>query len=103
MEYIKKFTTELPTMAMTTAYGNDLYRKENVQMETQIEISPVHKSGGCFETFDTETGGEDFYAEGVLEIEKVNGKLSLTGYDGVFELPEYIVEEVRKAGIEIDL
>ena len=88
---------------MTTAYGNDLYRKENVQMESQITITSDHGSGGSFETFDLETGGEDFYAAGVLQIEMLKGKLSLTGYDGVFELPDYIVEEVRKAGIEIEL
>jgi len=103
MQYTKKFTTVLPTVAMSTAYGNDLRRKENVEMETQIDISPEYKYGGCFESYDLETGGEDFHAEGGLEIENINGYLTLTGYDGVFELPDYIVEAVREAGIKIEL
>lgn len=103
MEYSKKFTTVLPSVGMSTAYGIDYYRKENVEMESQIDISPKYKYGGCFESYDVETGGDDFYAEGNLEIEKANGKLTLTGYDGVFELPDYIVEAVREAGIQIEL
>lgn len=103
MEYSKKFTTVLPTVAMSTAYGTDLYRKKNVEMETQIDISPNYEYGGCFESYDLETGGEDFYAAGGLEIENLKGKLTLTGYDGVFDLPHYIVEAVREAGIEIEL
>ena len=48
---------------------------------------------------DEESGGEDFYAEGVLEFD---GK-RLTGYDGVFELPDEIVNKIVELGYIDDL
>ena len=74
----------------------------NMEMHTTIGIDPEH--GGWYETYDENTGGERFYAEGELEVDfEPNGGVSLTGYDGCFELPAHIIEALEKKGVNIDL
>ena len=73
-----------------------------LDMLTTIGIDPEH--GGWYETYDENTGGERFYAEGELEVDfEPNGGVSLTGYDGCFELPAHIIEALEKKGVNIDL
>ena len=107
MKFTQKFKTTLPHVAMTTAYDVDKDRATNVVMDSSIGIDPNHQYGGWYETYDLETGGERFYAEGILEIywdtEDNRGDVRLTGYDGCFELPEYIIEALEKKGVIIDL
>ena len=84
----------------TTAY--------DVEMDTTIGIDPRHHSGGWYESYDVETGGDRFYAGGVLETLDTsdgdgNEAVALVGYDGCFELPEYIIEALEKKGVIIDL
>ena len=98
------FKTTLPNVAMTTAYDVDTARATNVEMDTTVEIDPDHMYGGWYETYDVETGGDYFYAEGILEVYwDDNGDVRLTGYDGCFELPEYITDALEKKGVIIDL
>ena len=98
------FKTTLPNVAMTTAYDVDTARATNVEMDTTIEIDPDHRYGGWYETYDLETSGDLFYSEGVLEVYwDDNGDVRLTGYDGCFELPEYITDALEKKGGMIDL
>ena len=107
MKFEHSFKTTLPRVAMTTAYDVDKDRATNVVMDSSIGIDPNHQYGGWYETYDLETGGERFYAEGILEIywdtEDNRGDVRLTGYDGCFELPEYIIEALEKKGVIIDL
>jgi hypothetical protein len=104
MKFKLDFKTTLPHVAMTTAYDVDTDRAENVEMDTTIEIDPNHRYGGWYETYDLETSGDRFYAEGVLEVYwDDNGEVRLTGYDGCFELPEYITEALEEKGVIIDL
>ena len=107
MKFTQKFKTTLPHVAMTTAYDVDQDRATNVVMDSSVSIDPDHQYGGWYETYDLETGGERFYAEGILEIywdtEDNRGDVRLTGYDGCFELPEYIIEALEKKGVIIDL
>ena len=104
MKFKLDFKTKLPHVAMTTAYDVDTDRAENVEMDTTIEIDPNHRYGGWYETYDLETSGDRFYAEGILEVYwDDNGDVRLTGYDGCFELPEYITEALEKQGVIIDL
>ena len=71
-------------------------------METIVGIDPEH--GGWFETYDIDTGGERFYAEGSLELEfDSDDSATLIGYDGCFELPEHIIEALEEKGVTIDL
>ena len=104
MKFKLDFKTTLPHVAMTTAYDVDKDRATNVEMDTSVSIDPYHQYGGWYETYDLETGGDRFYAEGVLEVYwDDNGEVRLTGYDGCFELPEYITEALEKKGVIIDL
>ena len=98
------FKTTLPYVSMRTAYDVDLVEAENVVMDTAVEVDPNHRYGGWYETYDLESGGDRFYAGGVLEVYwDDNGEVRLTGYDGCFELPEYIIEALEEKGVIIDL
>jgi len=108
MKFKLDFKTTLPHVAMTTAYDVDHDRATNVEMDTTIGIDPRHHSGGWYETYDVETGGDRFYAGGILETEdssdgEGNEQVVLTGYDGCFELPDYIIKALEEKGVIIDL
>ena len=104
MKFTDSFKTTLPYVSMQTAYDVKLCEATNVEMDTSIGIDPNHQYGGWYETYDLETGGDYFYAEGILEVYwDDNGDVRLTGYDGCFELPEYIIEALEKKGVIIDL
>ena len=108
MKFTQKFKTTLPHVAMTTAYDVDKDRATNVVMDSSIGIDPDHQYGGWYETYDLETGGERFYASGVLEtLDTSDGEgnkaVALVGYDGCFELPEFIIEALEEKGVIIDL
>ena len=104
MKFTHSFKTTLPFVSMRTAYDVDLDAAKNVEMDTTVEIDPNHTYGGWYETYDLETSGDRFYAEGILEVYwDDNGDVRLTGYDGCFELPEYITEALEEKGVIIDL
>ena len=82
---------------------------ENVTMETSAGLRHrlkrtldytvcVEHGRGWFEMYDEETGGEDLYAEGCLIF---NDK-ELVDYDGVFELPDEILDKLEEHGYEVD-
>ena len=62
------FKTTLPHVATTSTLYGDHDRAENVEMDTTVVVDPNHGYGGWYETYDLESGGERFYAEGVLEV-----------------------------------
>ena len=104
MKFTHSFKHTLPFVSMRTAYDVDLDAAKNVEMDTEVSIDPDHQYGGWYETYDLESGGERFYAEGVLEVYwDDNGDVRLTGYDGCFELPEYITDALESKGVIIDL
>ena len=88
---------------MRTAYGNDIDKAENVEMDTEVCVDQEHQYGGWYETYDLETGGDRFYAEGVLEVNFDGDKATLVGYDGCHELPDYIINALKEKGVIIDL
>ena len=70
----------------------------------EIWMDPDTNWGGGYEIWDEATGGNRIYVEGVLETEDgEDGSVYLIGYDGCFELPEYIIEALEKKGVIIDL
>ena len=103
MKFTHSFKHTLPFVSMRTAYDVDLDAAKNVEMDTSVSIDPDHQYGGWYETYDLESGGERFYAEGVLEVYFDEDGPRLTGYDGCFELPEYITDALEKKGVIIDL
>ena len=103
MKFSHSFKHTLPFVSMRTAYDVDLDAEKNVEMDTSVSIDPNHQYGGWYETYDLETGGDRFYAEGVLEVYFDEDGPRLTGYDGCFELPEYITDALEAKGVIIDL
>ena len=68
-----------------------LRQEKNVEVECTYEITD-DKTTGWFEFYDTETGGEEWYAEGQLWFE--DGVL--VEYDGVFSLPDFLLDDLEK-------
>lgn len=69
--------------------------EESVKMEFTIGI--IDDERGYFEMADLKTGGNDWYAEGGLWFD---GK-KVTDYDGVFALPDQIVNELERMGYDV--
>jgi len=98
-----KWKETLPVVRMQTAYDTVLREDKDVVMSVEICIDPNHTYGGWYETYDEETGG-DYHAEGVLEVTwDAQGQASLDGYDGCFELPDYIVNKLVENGVKDNL
>lgn len=66
-----------------------------IDAEIQIWRDSKGKVSGCFEFYDVETGGEDTHAEGGLWFEEYQGGLILSDYDGVYELPMFILQKLN--------
>ena len=74
----------------------------------KIWLDPDIGYGGGYEIWDDATGGNRIYVEGILETEDSsdgdgNERVVLTGYDGCYELPEYIINALEEKGVIIDL
>jgi len=74
----------------------------------KIWLDPDIGYGGGYEIWDDATGGNRIYVEGILETEDSsdgdgNEAVVLTGYDGCYELPEYIIKALEEKGVIIDL
>jgi len=74
----------------------------------KIWLDPDIGYGGGYEIWDDATGGNRIYVEGILETEDSsdgdgNERVVLTGYDGCYELPDYIIEALEEKGVIIDL
>lgn len=70
--------------------------KEQEDIELQVVVAITDKDGGWFELYDTESGGDEWYAEGGLRF--MDGKL--VDYDGVFALPVCIINKLQEMGID---
>ena len=46
--------------------------------------------------YDEESGGDEWYAEGGLEIDG----MTITGYDGVFSLPTVVIDKLKEWGYD---
>jgi len=71
-------------------------KEDSVLLE--ITVGVIEGDRGWFEVSDVKTGGNDWYAEGSLDIEG----MSVTGYDGVFELIEPIIDKLKEWGYNVD-
>jgi hypothetical protein len=94
---MKKFKSEFKVVqhvAMETSMGLVTERVKRT-MDYTVCVDGTH---GWFEMYDEETGGRDFYAEGQLIFE---GN-TLVDYDGIFELPEDILDKLDEAGYDVN-
>tara|TARA_R110000803_G_scaffold172017_3_gene234922 strand:- start:35 stop:265 length:231 start_codon:yes stop_codon:yes gene_type:complete len=67
--------------------------EDSVELDVTVGLNDNGESG-WFEFYDEVSGGEDWYAEGGLEFD---GK-ELVGYDGVFELSDFIINKLIELG-----
>lgn len=66
-------------------------------VKVKFTIGIIDDERGYFELSDVETGGEKWYADGGLWFD---GK-KLIDYDGVFELPEQIIDELENMSYDV--
>lgn len=90
---VHTFTT-IQSMVAENSFGI-VAEQENVTLHVSVGINS--DTYGWFEIYDEETGGGDWYAEGSLNFE--NGEL--TGYDGVFSLPSFILDKLEELGYNV--
>lgn len=88
--------TENAHLSLANSFGV-IDRQKNVTLEFNIGL---HDGGetGWFEFYDTRTGGELWYAEGMLWFERDK----LVDYDGVFELPIEIIDKLDEIGYDVE-
>lgn len=67
-------------------------------VEIEINVRQHKADYASFELFDTETGGDEWYAEGGLWFV---GK-ELVDYDGIFALPTEIIDILEKKGYDCE-
>jgi|688.fasta_scaffold842831_2 hypothetical protein len=80
------------TFNVTTSRGTEL----------EVTVGIKNEGYGWFELYDVETGGERVYAEGGLWFSKEGDTTYLRDYDGVFELPDYIMDKLVEMGYSMD-
>jgi hypothetical protein len=71
--------------------------REQDNVELHITVGIKGKDYGWFEFYDKKTGGADWYAEGGLWFE---GK-ELVDYDGVFALPDAVLDILESKGFDV--
>jgi len=84
-------------LSSSNSYGI-VREKEEVDIEVCIGVQETTCSG-YFEFYDINSGGEEWYAEGSLEF----SGMVLNGYDGIFELPNFIIDKLKELGYTINL
>lgn len=76
---------------------------ETIDAEIQTWRDSQGKVSGCFEFYDLESGGEYTYAEGGLWFEEDRNGLTLVDYDGVYELPMFILKKLSdEFGVNVE-
>jgi len=86
--------TAFESLQMENSY-TVVKKANNIELDVEINIDGDE---GNFELYDVESGGEEWYAEGCLELD---GK-SVVGFDGVFDLPNVIKDKLIEKGYNLD-
>lgn len=80
---------------MENSFG--IVRKaDDVEMEITVRLPSNHYAS--FEMYDTETGGDEWYAEGGLWFTEN----TLTDYDGVFALSPVVLQILEENGYDVE-
>jgi len=56
----------------------------------------------AYEMYEADSDDDYYYASGVLEVDFIDKKGYLTGYDGIFSLPEFIIDAVEEMGYDVE-
>ncbi len=71
--------------------------KSETDVVLEVTVGINSEDYGWFEIYDIESGGEEWYAEGSLQIEDN----AVTGYDGVFSLPTVVTDKLKEWGYDV--
>tara|TARA_R110000765_G_scaffold133349_3_gene232118 strand:- start:12592 stop:12903 length:312 start_codon:yes stop_codon:yes gene_type:complete len=91
---VKKFSV-VEYVRHETSYGSTEAEKRTMNYEIEWNKD---QSRGWYEIYDEESGGEDYYAEGILTFEGNE----LIDYDGVFELSEHTLNTLEEMGADVE-
>ena len=80
-------------LSLENSFGT-IKRQDAVKLEINIGINS--DTYGWFELYDLESGGDEWYAEGGLWIDNK----TITGYDGVFCLPDSVIAKLKEMGFD---
>ena len=84
------------SLSLENSFGI-IKQEEGIEIDVTVGIND--EDSGWFELYDIETGGEEWYAEGGIEFDGMD----IVGYDGVFELPDFIVNKLVELGYKDEL
>lgn len=84
---------ETLSVSLDTSFGT-IKRENDVNLHITVGINS--DTYGWFEVYDEETGGNEWYAEGGLWFDNKE----LTDYDGVFELPQPVINKLKELGYD---
>ena len=99
MTKIEGFTTNFTAkqgLSLENSFGR-IKAEDDVELEGTIGYR-AEDDYGYFEFYDTESGGDEWYAEGGLWFQDD----TLTDYDGVFSLPPFIFKYLKSKGFNVD-
>lgn len=96
---ITKITSE--ALSLENSFG--VLKQETVKLHCTVFFHDGGLTAG-FEVFDEKTGGGEWHAEGGLwfEADTEKEQMKLYDYDGVFALPEGVLEILRAEGINTE-
>jgi hypothetical protein len=83
--------TAVKSLTLENSFGV-LNKQKDVELIVTVGIKD--ENCGWFEFYDKESEGNDWYAEGGLIFENKE----LIDYDGVFSLPEFILDKLDEIG-----
>ena len=93
IERMKKVSKEVKTHA----YYENSFGMMGEPKEVVLNVSVwIDDESAGFEMYDVESGGDEFYGAGMLEIQ--DGVLY--GYDGVFELTKEVIDILKEMNID---
>lgn len=95
---IKQYTMEINFTTKQHLRLENSFGVIRTQKDVELDVTIGIGDHSYFELYDLETGGEEWYAEGSLEIDDKR----VLGYDGVFELPTFIIDKLNELGYNTD-
>ena len=95
MRIIKETWTITTGMIKENSYGV-INSENNVELSITLGIKQNETEPGQWYGYFELDGGEEWYAEGNIEIEGNE----IVGYDGVFELSSHIIDKLKTWGYD---
>lgn len=88
------FTVTAEYLTLDNSFGT-LATSKNVGLEVTVGIKS--DDYGWFEFYDVKSDGDAWYAEGGLVFDG----LKVIDYDGVFRLPDFVINKLKEWGYDV--